>query len=134
MPAAPRTRIASLYLALAIVGYIAPGIPMLLESVQTGNILFWTDPSRTLSELLANRTSTAFALDLLAAAGAACIWMTYEAQRLGMRDAWRFWILTAVFGLGGTLPLFLWFREQALARLAHGGTVGPIAAGAPTTK
>lgn len=27
---------------------------------------------------------------------------------------WRFVVLTPLFGLGGTVPLFLWFRERAL--------------------
>ena len=59
---------ARLFLGLAVVGFVVPNTVTLIESVQTGNILFWTDPSRTMSELFVNRTSTAFALDLLATA------------------------------------------------------------------
>jgi hypothetical protein len=110
-----RPHLANLYLALAIVGYLAPGIPTLLESVQAGNILFWTNPVRTMTELFVNRTTTAFALDLFAAALAAGIWMFYESRRIGMRNVWRYWVLTLLFGLGGTLPLFLWSRERLLA-------------------
>jgi hypothetical protein len=103
------------YLGLAIVGFLVPNTVTLIESVQTGNILFWADPARTTSELFANRTSAAFALDLLAAAVVALIWMTHEAGRVGIRRVWRFWVLTLLFGLGGTLPLFLYFRERRLA-------------------
>jgi hypothetical protein len=103
------------YLGLAVVGFVVPNTVTLIESVQTGNILFWADPARTISELFVNRTSAAFALDLLAAAVVALVWMTHEAARVGISRVWRFWVLTLLFGLGGTLPLFLYFRERRLA-------------------
>jgi hypothetical protein len=103
------------YLGLAIVGFLVPNTVTLIESVRTGNILFWVYPSRTISELFVNRTSAAFALDLLAAAVVALVWMTHEARRVGIGKVWRFWVLTLVFGLGGTLPLFLYFRERRRA-------------------
>ena len=106
---------ARLFLVLAVVGFIVPNTVTLIESVETGNILFWTDPARTISELFVNRTSTAFALDLLATAVVVLIWMTVEARRLGIRRVWIFWVLTLLFGMGGPLPLFLYFRERRLA-------------------
>lgn len=93
---------------------------MLSESIETGNILFWTQPDRTTAELLANRTSTAFALDLFAVVLVAAIWMTVESRRLSMRGVWMYYVLLALFGLGGTLPLFLWRRERALAATDEG--------------
>jgi hypothetical protein len=102
------------YLALAVVGYVVTGVPMLIESVQSGNILFWTDPARTNAELFANLTTTAFALDLVVVVIVALIWITREARRLGMSSVWVYWVLTLLFGLGGTLPLFLFFREPRL--------------------
>ena len=115
MPDAPRnTRLAPLWLALAVIGYLLPGIPMIRESMASGNILFWTDPARTNAELFVNRTSTAFALDLVAVVVTALIWMTVEARRVGVRRVWLYWVLTALFGLGGTFPLFLWARERAM--------------------
>ena len=104
----------SLYLALAAIGYLAPGVPMVIESARSGNLLFWTDPQRTTSELFANLTSTAFALDLAAVVLVALIWMTREARRVGIGRVWAFWLLTLLFGLGGTLPLFLYMRERRL--------------------
>lgn len=107
--------IAPLYLVLAVAGFILPGIPMIRETVATGNILFWTDPARTTAELFATRTSTAFGLDVLLAAFTACIWMVYESRRIGLKGAWWFVVLILLFGLAGPLPLFLWFRDRALA-------------------
>ncbi len=106
---------ARLYLGLAVVGFVVPNTVAVIESVETGNILFWTDPARTTSELFVNRTSTAFALDLLLTAVAVLIWMTVEARRVGIPRIWIFWVLTLLFGMGGPLPLFLYFRERRLA-------------------
>jgi hypothetical protein len=103
------------YLALAVVGYLVPGSLMLAYSVDTGNWLFWADPARTTAELFVNRTSTTFALDLFGTVVVALVWMTHEARRIGLGRVWRFWVLTLVFGLAGTLPLFLYFRERRLA-------------------
>jgi hypothetical protein len=102
------------YLGLAVVGFLVPNTFTLIESVETGNILFWADPARTTSELFVNRTSTAFALDLMATVVVTLIWMTREAARVGIGRVWRFWVLTLLLGLGGTLPLFLYFRERRL--------------------
>ena len=107
------------YLALAAIGYLAPAVPMVLESARSGNVLFWADPQRTMSQLFANLTSTAFALDLAAAVLVALVWMTREARRVGIGRVWAFWLLTLLFGLGGTLPLFLYVRERRLH--AEGG-------------
>ena len=104
------------YLLLAVLGFVLPGVPMLQESVATGNVLFWTQPARTIAELFATRTSTAFALDLFAAVIVAAVWIAVEARRLGLRGVWRFYVLLALFGLGGTLPLFLWYRERQMSK------------------
>jgi hypothetical protein len=104
----------AVYLGLAIAGYLLPGVPTLLESVQTGNILFLTDPARTTAELFANRTSTAFALDLFGVVLVAFVWMAREARRLAMRHVWRYWVAALIFGIAGTLALFLYVREGRL--------------------
>ena len=107
------------YLVLTVVGYLAAGVPMLLESARSGNLLFWTDPQRTTAELFVNLTSTAFALDLLVVVLVALVWITREARRLGIQRVWAFWVLTLLFGLGGTLPLFLYVRERRLGPRAE---------------
>jgi hypothetical protein len=40
--------------------------------------------------------------------------MTQEARRIVIGRVWRFWALTLLFGLAGTLPLFLYLRERRL--------------------
>jgi hypothetical protein len=49
--------------------------------------------------------------------------MVHESRRIGLAGAWRFIVITLLFGIGGTLPLFFWFRERALASNA-----GPVRA------
>jgi hypothetical protein len=44
----------------------------------------------------------------------ALVWMTHEARRVGIGRVWAFWLLTLLFGLGGTLPLFLYVRERRI--------------------
>jgi hypothetical protein len=105
---------AVVYLVLSVIGYLVPGVLMIRESLATGNILFWTQPSRTTAELFANATSTTFALDLAGVVVVALIWMTVEARRLGMRRIWAYWVLAFLFGLAGTLPLFLSSRERRI--------------------
>ena len=53
------------YLILAILGFIAPSVLVLLESVETGNILLYTNPLATINGMFANRISSIFMIDLL---------------------------------------------------------------------
>lgn len=112
-----------LYLVLTVFGYLIPGVVMVRESIRTGNILFWTNPALTNAELFANGTSTAFALDLLVVVLVALLWMTIESRRLGMRAVWRYWVLALLFGMAGTLPLFLCARERQLVRARDGAPI-----------
>ena len=104
----------TLYLIVAIIGYLVTNGLMLLETVENHNILLWTKPSETIAGLFANRISTIFGIDLLIAVFVFFIWSFREAKRLGMRRAWKYWLLTLLFGLAGTFPLFLWAREKYL--------------------
>src|SRR5215216_6547571 len=99
MPPIRESPMAPIYLGLAVLGYLAAGIPTLMETFQSGNILFWTQPTRTVSELFANLTSTAFAVDAMAAAVALWVWMVSESRRIGLARSWRFVVLTLLFGL-----------------------------------
>jgi hypothetical protein len=101
-----------LYLALAVLGFTVTVSYTLRESVRTGNWLFWTDPARTLAELFANGTSTAFGLDLTLVVLATFVWMRQEAREVGIPAVWRFWLLTLLVGLAGPLALFLYVRER----------------------
>ena len=103
-----------IYMVLAVLGYAIAVPPMILESIRSGNILFWTKPQLTVAELFANLTSTSFALDAMAVAIVMLIFMTREAHRMRIPRVWIYWVLTLLFGVSGTLPLFLAVRERRL--------------------
>ncbi|HKR07736.1 MAG TPA: DUF2834 domain-containing protein [Gemmatimonadaceae bacterium] len=103
-----------IYLLLAVLGYAIAVPPMILESIRSGNILFWTKPQLTVSELFGNLTSTAFALDAMAVAVVMLVFITREARRMRIGRVWIYWVLTLLFGVSGTLPLFLAVRERRL--------------------
>lgn len=101
---------------LAIVGFIAPNILVFYESVETGNILLWLDPQATINGMFGNRIAAAFVTDLLCVVLVALVWIVYESKKLGMKNSWVYVVLTLLFGLAGSLPLFLYQREKVLEK------------------
>lgn len=101
-----------IYLALAIIGFIAPNILVFAETLETGNILLYTNPAATMSGMFDNRISTIFMIDLLFAVIVFFYWTYQESGKTGRKKMWLTWILTLLFGLAGGLPLFLYFREK----------------------
>ncbi len=102
------------YLALAIIGFIIPNIYVAIESFETGNILLWLDPTATLNGMFGNRISTAFILDLLLVVLVFFYWTHREGKKHQIKRVWLIWILTLLFGMAGTFPLFLHWREKAM--------------------
>ena len=109
------------YLVATIVGYAATNALMAVESVQTGNILLWTQPLETMRGTFATPISTIFAIDLFFVVLVAFVWMHHEAKRARIKRVWLYWLLTLLFGLAGTLPLFLHARIRALEAGAAAG-------------
>jgi Terpene cyclase DEP1 len=107
------------YLLLAVIGYAATLPLMLIESAETSNWLLLAKPMLTWNGLFANRISTIFALDLLPAVLTFLVWVTVECKRHSMRHVWAWWLGTLLFGLGGALPLFLYFRERKSTQLLN---------------
>ncbi|MCY7410707.1 MAG: DUF2834 domain-containing protein [Chitinophagales bacterium] len=101
----------NIYLFLAIIGFIAPNIYVAFESFQTGNILLWLDPAATIHGMFGNNISTAFVLDLLFAVIAFFVFTFHESKKCGIKNVWVYWVLTMLFGMAGSLPLFLYKRE-----------------------
>jgi hypothetical protein len=99
------------YLILAIIGFIVPNIFVYLVSVETGNILLWLNPVATIAGMFANKISSAFVVDLLIVVLIFIIWSETEAIRYGIKSVWIIWILTFIFGLAGSFPLFLYLVE-----------------------
>jgi hypothetical protein len=104
----------NLYAFLAVIGFITPNVLVGIESYETGNILLWLDPAATLNGMFGNRIAAAFVLDLLCVVAGALTWMYFESKKLGMNRYGMYVVLTLLFGLAGTLPLFLYKREGYL--------------------
>jgi len=103
-----------LYLVLAIIGFIAPTISVLKECFDSGNAFYWADPTAVYHWLFGNSISTAFIVDLFIAVVVFFIWAYAEAKRIGIKNTWRIWVLTFLFGMGGSFALFLYWREKKL--------------------
>jgi len=104
-----------LYLVLTVAGFAIPNYFILLESVETGNILLYMDISSTLGGMFANRISTIFMLDLLIVVFIFMIWSYQESKRLAIKGIGWVWLATFLLGLGGGFPFFLYLRERKLS-------------------
>jgi hypothetical protein len=103
-----------IYIILTILGFIAPNIFVTMESIETGNILLWLDPAATITGMFENTISTAFIVDLLFVVYVFFFWTYKEGKRLQIKRVWIIWALTMLFGMAGTLPLFLYVRENKM--------------------
>lgn len=103
----------NLYLFLAIIGFIAPSVLVLMESVETGNFLLYANPVHTFEQMFANRISSIFAIDLLFAVLVFFIWTYSLRNKIGASKVYLTWILTMLFGLAGGFPLFLYWKVKA---------------------
>ena len=102
----------SLYLGLAIIGFILPTIFVVVESLETDNYLLYANPEATFQAMFANRISTIFMIDLLFAVFVFFIWSYQEAKKLQIKNIWHVWLLTMLLGIAGGLPYFLYLREK----------------------
>jgi hypothetical protein len=101
-----------IYAILSVIGFIAPNIWVTKVSLATGNVLFWLKPEETFAGMWANDISTAFIVDLLVVVMIFFVWTWNESKRLGMKKPYLIWVLTMLFGMAGTLPLFLYQRTS----------------------
>ncbi len=99
-------------LVLTVLGFLAPNILVIKVSIETGNILLWTNPAATIAGAFGNDISTAFLIDLLFVVSVFFTWTYTEAKRLAIKKVWVYWLLTLVFGMAGVLPLFLYQIEK----------------------
>ena len=104
----------TIYLILAILGFIAPTILVVMESIETGSILLYTDPLATMEAMFANRISTIFMIDLLFAVFVFFIWSYKDERTLKVTKLAWLWLVTMMFGLAGAFPLYLYLRENGL--------------------
>jgi hypothetical protein len=96
----------TVYLILAIIGYIAP------------YYFFLQVRAFSLSELLqlfsASQILSGVAMDLLVSVIVFWFFMFTEARKLQMKNPWVYLLATLLVGLSFALPLFLYFRERRL--------------------
>ena len=100
------------YLVLAIIGFIAPNIFVIQESLATGNWFFWLNPKATLEGMFPNRIATAFMVDLLFVVLVFFIWSFFDAKRRRVKHLLWVWLATLLLGLAGAFPLYLYLREN----------------------
>lgn len=100
-------------LILTVLGFIAPNILVTKVSIETGNVLLWLNPTATFSGMYANDISTAFIIDLLFVVTVFFMWTYTEAKRHQIKNVWQIWVLTMLFGMAGTFPLFLYWIERS---------------------
>ena len=98
---------------LSIIGFILPNIFVGIESIETGNILLYTNPMATIDGMFANRISSIFIIDLLFTVFVFFLWSYRESKLHGVKNIGMVWILTMLLGLAGGFPLFLYLREKA---------------------
>lgn len=101
-----------IYLVLAIIGFILPNYFVLLESIETGNILLYGNLPATIKGMFANRISTIFIIDLLFGVLVFFLWSYQEAKEKKIKNVGWVWLATMLFGLAGGFPLFLYLREK----------------------
>ena len=104
------------YLALAIIGFIAPNVLVAIETFETGNALLYLNPLATIEGMFANRISTIFMIDLFFAVMVFFVWTYSESKKHEMKNVAIVWILTMLLGLAGALPFFLYSKERHLEK------------------
>lgn len=107
-----------LYLILTVIGFLAPNILVVQESLESGNFLLYTYPLDTMTAMFVNRISTIFAIDLLFAVIVFFIWSFYDSKKSGVQKLGLVWVLTLLFGLAGGFPLYLYLSEKELKSYA----------------
>lgn len=108
----------NIYLTIAIIGFIAPSILVLQESLETGNYLLYVDPIATVKGMFANRITSIFMIDLLFSVAVFFIWTYNESKKYNIKNIGLVWGLTMLLGLAGGFPYFLYLREKAMNNLS----------------
>jgi uncharacterized protein DUF2834 len=97
------------YLGLCVIGMVLPYwqfVPWLLEHGPDLRLFF--------HELIANRISGFFAMDVIVSAIVLLLFIQSEGKRLRMCLLWLPSIATLIVGVSLGLPLFLYLRQVAL--------------------
>jgi hypothetical protein len=93
---------------LALIGTWGNNLHYLGLGFVGANLRFW-------QETLANAASRSITVDLLFLMLAVLVWMLLEARRLNMKWVWLYVLFGIFIAISFTFPVFLIFREHALA-------------------
>ncbi len=104
-------RLRPLYLVLCVLGAVLPYSQFLPWLAANG-----IDVPLFFRELFANKVAGAFAVDIILTAAVVCVLILAEGRRLGIPHLWLPIALVFLVGVSCGLPLFLYWREGALAR------------------
>lgn len=110
----------NLYLGLAVVGLILPNYMVLMESIETGNILLYADFQATFDAMFASRISSIFMVDLLFAVLVFFIWSWHQSKRHNIHGIYWIWLATMLLGLAFGWPYFL-YRKTKRVMQCEGG-------------
>ena len=97
------------YLIFALLGLFVPYY-FLFDFLKANGL----DLALLIDQLFVNNISTFFAVDLIISIVVFWIWMSAEASKLQMKNAWLYVLASLTVGLSFALPLFLYFRERQL--------------------
>lgn len=101
------------YLIGAILGALIPYAFLIQFFVQNG-----FDLPLFVQQLFANPAAAMFTADLLITSFVFWGFLFHEGRRLQMSNLWIYVVLNLLVGLSLALPLFLYFREDALTARA----------------
>jgi Terpene cyclase DEP1 len=110
---------ASLYFALAVIGLVATWFFNIQYFAASGNPAF----TAYMATLLVNPATTAVTIDIYVCAVVFSIWIFRESKRVQVKWPIAYVFLSFGIGLGFALPLYLGFRELALARSVPRGNL-----------
>jgi hypothetical protein len=102
-------RRSNIYLALAVIGLIAPYL-FFFEFFSANGL----NIGLLVQQALINPVAIAFTVDLVISIIVFWIYMFSEANKLQMNNAGVYLLATLLVGLSFALPLFLYFRERKL--------------------
>lgn len=103
------------YLAAAIVGLVLPYIFLVQYQVNHG-----FDFNMFIERMFENSVAIIFVLDVLVSSVILWVFIFTQGRKLGMKNLWAYVVANLLVGMCFALPLFLYFRENALEAVAEG--------------
>jgi len=105
------------YLAAAIVGLV---LPYIFLGQYLANYGFKV--TLFIEHMFENPVVIIFVLDVLVSSVILWIFIFTEGRKLGMKNLWAYIVANLLVGMCFALPLFLYFREDALEAVGEGTT------------